>query len=78
MAQNGPNLVLTDEHEMIRREARKFAQEEIAPIAAQFDETGDFPSDTIMKMGQMGFMGIEVPEQYGGDGMDSPGPWRFF
>ena len=71
MALNGPNLILTDEHEMIRREARRFAQEEIAPIAAEYDETGDFPSDTIYKMGQMGFMGIEVPEQYGGAGMDS-------
>jgi alkylation response protein AidB-like acyl-CoA dehydrogenase len=71
MAQTGPNLTLTDEHEMIRREARRFAQEEIVPIAAEFDETGDFPSDTILKMGQMGFMGIEVPEKYGGAGMDS-------
>jgi alkylation response protein AidB-like acyl-CoA dehydrogenase len=71
MAQTGPSLTLTDEHEMIRREARRFAQEEIAPIAAEFDETGDFPMDTIMKMGQMGFMGIEVPEMYGGAGMDS-------
>ena len=71
MAQPGPSLTLTDEHEMIRREARRFAQEEIAPIAAEFDETGDFPTDTIMKMGQMGFMGIEVPEKYGGAGMDS-------
>ena len=71
MAQTGPNLTLTDEHEMIRREARRFAQEEIAPIAAEFDETGEFPSDTILKMGQMGFMGIEVPEKYGGAGMDS-------
>ena len=71
MSHNGPNLILTDEHEFIRREARRFAQEEIAPIAAEYDETGDFPSDTIFKMGQMGFMGIEVPEQYGGAGMDS-------
>ena len=71
MAQTGPNMTLTDEHEMIRREARRFAQEEIAPIAAEFDETGEFPSDTIQKMGQMGFMGIEVPEKYGGAGMDS-------
>jgi alkylation response protein AidB-like acyl-CoA dehydrogenase len=71
MTPSGPNLNLTEEHEMIRREARKFAQEEIAPIAAEFDETGDFPSETIQKMGQMGFMGIEVPEEYGGAGMDS-------
>jgi alkylation response protein AidB-like acyl-CoA dehydrogenase len=71
MTQTGPNLILTDEHEMIRREARRFAQEEIAPIAAEFDESGNFPTDTILKMGQMGFMGIEVPEKYGGAGMDS-------
>ena len=71
MTTTGPNLNLTDEHEMIRREARRFAQEEIAPIAAEYDETGDFPSNTIRKMGEMGFMGIEVPEQYGGAGMDT-------
>ena len=71
MASHGPHLNLTEEHEMIRREARRFAQEEIAPIAAEFDETGDFPSQTIHKMGQMGFMGIEIPEQYGGAGMDT-------
>jgi alkylation response protein AidB-like acyl-CoA dehydrogenase len=71
MSQVGPNLTLTDEHEMIRKEARRFAQEEIAPIAAQFDETGDFPSQTIKKMGEMGFMGIEIPEAYGGAGMDT-------
>jgi alkylation response protein AidB-like acyl-CoA dehydrogenase len=62
---------LTEEHEMIRQAARDFAQNEIAPIAAEFDETGDFPSNTIKKMGEMGFMGIEVPEEYGGAGMDA-------
>ena len=62
---------LTEEHEMIRQAARDFAQKEIAPIAAEFDETGDFPSKTIKKMGEMGFMGIEVPEEFGGAGMDT-------
>ncbi len=71
MTHSGPNMILSDEHEMIRREARRFAQEEIAPIAAEFDETGDFPSKTIKKMGEMGFMGIEIPEEYGGAGMDT-------
>src|SRR5512136_397555 len=61
----------TEEHEMIRQAARDFAQKEIAPIAAEFDETGEFPLKTIQKMGEMGFMGIEVPEQYGGAGMDT-------
>lgn len=61
----------TDEHKMIRDTARDFAQKEIAPIAAEFDESGEFPMATIMKMGEMGFMGIEVPEEYGGAEMDT-------
>lgn len=62
---------LTTEHKMIRDAARDFAQKEIAPIAAEFDESGEFPKATIKKMGGLGFMGIEVPEQYGGAGMDT-------
>jgi alkylation response protein AidB-like acyl-CoA dehydrogenase len=62
---------LSEEHLMIRQAARDFAQNEIAPIAAEFDESGEFPLKTIHKMGQMGFMGIEVPEEYGGAGMDT-------
>jgi alkylation response protein AidB-like acyl-CoA dehydrogenase len=61
----------TEEHEMIRQAARDFAQKEIAPVAADFDESGEFPSETIRKMGEMGFMGLEVPEEYGGSGMDT-------
>lgn len=61
----------SDEHEMIRQTARDFARKEIAPVAAEFDESGEFPSRTIRKMGEMGFMGIEVPEEYGGAGMDT-------
>jgi alkylation response protein AidB-like acyl-CoA dehydrogenase len=63
--------LLTGEHRMIRDAARDFAQNEIAPIAAEFDESGEFPSQTVKKMGQMGFMGIEVEEKYGGAGMDT-------
>jgi alkylation response protein AidB-like acyl-CoA dehydrogenase len=65
------DLQLSDEHRMIRDMARDFAQKEIAPIAAEYDETGDFPSETIKKMAAQGFMGIEVPEKYGGVGMDT-------
>jgi len=68
---SGPSLQLSAEHEMIRQAARDFAQNEIAPIAAEFDESGEFPLETIRKMGEMGFMGIEVPEEYGGAGMDT-------
>jgi alkylation response protein AidB-like acyl-CoA dehydrogenase len=61
----------TEEHEMLRTAVREFAQKEIAPIAAHFDETGDFPLETVRKMGEMGLMGIEIPEEYGGAGMDT-------
>ncbi|MCQ3936526.1 MAG: acyl-CoA dehydrogenase [Chloroflexi bacterium] len=56
---------------MLRDAARDFARKEIAPIAAEFDESGEFPNATVKKMGELGFMGIEVPEQYGGAGMDT-------
>ncbi len=63
--------ILTDEHRMIQQAAREFAEQEILPVAAEFDESGEFPLETIRKMGEMGFMGIEVPEEYGGAGMDT-------
>lgn len=66
-----PIYPLSEEHKMLRDAARDFAQKEIAPVAAGFDESGEFPHATIKKMGELGFMGIEVPEQYGGAGMDA-------
>jgi alkylation response protein AidB-like acyl-CoA dehydrogenase len=65
------SLQLSAEHEDLRRAVRDFANKEIVPVAAHFDETGEFPSDIVRKMGQMGLMGIEVPEEYGGAGMDT-------
>ncbi len=62
---------ITEEHKMIQEAARDFAQKSIAPIAEHFDETGEFPIETIRQMGGLGFMGIEVPEEYGGVGMDT-------
>ncbi len=62
---------LSDEHKMLRDAARDFAKNEIAPVAAEFDESGEFPHKTVKKMGELGFMGIEVPEDYGGAGMDT-------
>jgi alkylation response protein AidB-like acyl-CoA dehydrogenase len=66
-----PIYPLNNEQKMLRDAARDFAQKEISPIAAEFDESGEFPYATIKKMGELGFMGIEVPEQYGGAGMDA-------
>jgi alkylation response protein AidB-like acyl-CoA dehydrogenase len=65
------DLQLTAEQQMIRDAAREFAQNEIAKVAAHYDETGEFPYETVKKMGQLGFMGIEVPETYGGAGLDT-------
>jgi alkylation response protein AidB-like acyl-CoA dehydrogenase len=67
------DFALTEEQEMIRDAAREFAQKEIVPVAAHFDETGEFPEETIRMAGELGFMGIEVPEEYGGSGMDAVG-----
>src|SRR5699024_6916461 len=57
---------LTDGKHSIRVAARDCAGEEIAPIAEQFDASGEFPLATIQRMGELGLMGIEVPEAYGG------------
>ena len=62
---------MTDEHEMLLTAVRDFAQREIAPVAAEYDESGQFPLETVRKMGELGLMGIEMPEEYGGAGMDT-------
>ena len=67
------DFALTEEQEMIRDAAREFAQKEIVPVAARYDETGEFPSETIRMAGELGFMGVEVPEEYGGSGLDAVG-----
>lgn len=54
---------MTDEHRMIQQAAREFAQKEIVPVAEHFDHLGEFPLENVRKMGQLGFMGIEVPEE---------------
>jgi alkylation response protein AidB-like acyl-CoA dehydrogenase len=61
----------TEEQLMIQAAAREFAQKEIVPVAAEFDTSGKFPSATIAKAGELGFMGVEVPEEYGGAGLDA-------
>jgi len=61
---------LTEEQLMIQAAAREFAQEQVAPVAAKLDASGEFPFDTIKKAGELGFMGVETPAQYGGAGLD--------
>lgn len=62
---------LSEDQKQIRDLAREFAQNEIAPIAAKFDESGEFPRETVKKMGELGLMGIEVSPEYGGAGLDT-------
>ncbi len=61
----------TDDQLAIQSVARDFAQKRIAPVAAEFDKSGEFPLQNIREMGGLGLMGIEVPVEYGGAGMDS-------
>lgn len=65
------DFALTEEQQLIQDAAREFAQNEIVPVAAEFDASGEFPVETIRQAGELGFMGIEVPEEYGGSGLDS-------
>jgi alkylation response protein AidB-like acyl-CoA dehydrogenase len=62
---------LTEEQKQIRDLTREFAQKEIVPIAAEYDAKGEFPADTIKKLGELGLMGIEIPIEYGGAGLDT-------
>jgi alkylation response protein AidB-like acyl-CoA dehydrogenase len=60
----------TEEQLMIQDVARRIAQEKIAPSAEHHDRTGDFPLENMRTLGENGLMGIEVPAEYGGAGMD--------
>jgi butyryl-CoA dehydrogenase len=60
---------LSEEERMIQQTAREFAEAEIAPVAAENDAKAQFPRDIVKKLGELGFMGMLVPEKYGGAGM---------
>ena len=62
---------LTEEQLSIQSIAREFAQKRIVPVAAAMDASAEFPLENIREMGKLGLMSVEVPEQYGGAGMDS-------
>jgi alkylation response protein AidB-like acyl-CoA dehydrogenase len=61
---------LTTEQELARRTAREFAEGEIAPVIARFDEAEEFPAELITKLGALGFLGALFPPEYGGAGLD--------
>jgi butyryl-CoA dehydrogenase len=63
-------MILTEQQQMIRDMARQFAQEQLAPNAAEWDATGRFPKEAVAAMGELGLMGMLVPEEWGGAGID--------
>lgn len=65
------NFELGETHRAIRSAAREFAQKEVAPNARRWDEEERFPTEIIPKLGEMGFLGIRIPEAYGGSGIDT-------
>ncbi|HXN30879.1 MAG TPA: acyl-CoA dehydrogenase family protein, partial [Polyangiaceae bacterium] len=62
---------LTEEQRMLRETARDFAQREVAPKAAELDKTGRWPSEIVAKMADIGLLGVAIPQEYGGAGMDT-------
>ncbi len=65
------NFDLTEDHKMILNTAREFAQAEVAPSSVQRDLNAEFPADIVKKLGELGFLGMMVPEKYGGAGLDT-------
>jgi len=64
-------LFFTEEHEMLRSMVQDFAKNEVEPIAQELDEKGKFPRQLVNQMGELGLLGIPIPEKYGGSGMDT-------
>ena len=61
---------LSKEHEMARSLFKDFAEKEVKPLAIKVDDTHEFPRETVSKMQKLGFMGIPIPKEYGGQGCD--------
>ena len=65
--------LLTDEHRLIQQSAREFTENEVRPIERKMDQENWYPRDLLRKLGEMGFLGADTPEEYGGSGIDSLG-----
>jgi short-chain 2-methylacyl-CoA dehydrogenase len=62
---------LTSEQELIRETVRTFARERVEPVAAELDLSGRFPYELVTELGELGLMGLPIPEEYGGAGGDT-------
>jgi len=62
---------LTDDHEQLLTMVREFAQREVKPLAAALDRDHRFPAELVRRMAELGLMGIEVPPELDGSGLDT-------
>jgi len=65
------NFELSDEQELIRRTVREFAKTKVAPVAEELDREARFPYELVAELGELGLMGLPIPERYGGAGGDT-------
>ena len=65
------NYELSDEQELIRRTVREFAESKVAPVAEELDREARFPYELVSELGELGLMGLPIPEEYGGAGGDT-------
>ncbi len=65
------DLTLTDEQQLVQRTAREWARDRVLPIAGEIDEKAAVPREIVGEMARLGFMGIDVPERWGGAGLDT-------
>ena len=65
------NFALSDEQELIRRTVRDFAETKVAPVAEELDRQARFPYELVAELGELGLMGLPIPEEYGGAGGDT-------
>ena len=73
MGYNTPamDFKLSEEHELFRRTAREFAQKELEPRAKEFEDKHEVSPEILQKLGELGYLGLAVPEEYGGVGADA-------
>lgn len=63
-------MILSEEQEMVKDTAQRFARERLAPNSRAWEQAGEIPVNILQEMGELGLMGMTVPEQYGGAGLD--------
>jgi short-chain 2-methylacyl-CoA dehydrogenase len=65
------DLDLTQEHELVRRTVREFAEQRVAPVAEELDRESQFPYELVAELAELGLMGMPIPDEYGGAGTDT-------